>query len=355
MYDGLQKCKKGVRWKEGVAVYESNALRNTYNLRQELINGTYELKPYHYFVVTDPKRREVMATSIRDRQFQRSLCDTYLYDAITHGFIRDNFACQTGRGMSDALDRMEVHMRRFYHEAGGNHGYVLKCDIHHFFAETDHDVAKAAVRKRVDDDDAYNAVCQIIDSFGEKGIGLGSQVSQLIELSVLDDMDHYIKERLGVKHYLRYMDDFILFSETKDELRGWLSEIEAHLTGKGLSLNKKTAIFPIAQGVIFLHWRFRLTDTGKVVAKLSKESISRERRKLKRMKKLVDAGERDIADAARSFLSWAASAERQYAKRNAAKRKTGRIVRKGYNGEYVERMRAYFKELYGIDPYTAAV
>lgn len=352
LYRGLQSCKRGVTWKDGVAIYSSNALKNTYKLRQELINGTYKIKPYQYFTVTDPKRRDVMATSIRDRQFQRSLCDTYLYEAITKSFIRDNYACQQGKGMDDALERMDAMLHRYYREHGSNDGWVLKCDIHHYFAETPHDVAKAAVRKRIKDEDACAAVEQIIDSFGDKGIGLGSQVSQLIELAVLDDMDHFIKEKLRIKYYLRYMDDFILIHPDKDYLRYCLDEITKHLAARDLSLNKKTSIFPIKQGITFLKWRFALTDTGKVVARISKASIKRERRKLRRLKPLVDSRRRTIEDVARSFMSWAASAERKRAKNNTAKRRQGKRAWKGYNAAYVEKMRDYFKELYGIDPYS---
>lgn len=351
LYRGLQECKRGVMWKEGVASYSANALKNTYLLKQDLINGKYRIKPYQYFTVTDPKRREVMATSIRDRQFQRSLCDSYLYDAITRSFVRDNFACQVGKGMDDALDRMEAHLHKYYREHGSNNGWVLKCDIKKYFASTSHDVAKAAVRKCVRDKNSVAAVEQIIDSFGETGIGLGSQVSQLIELLVLDDLDHHIKETLRIKHYVRYMDDFMLIHDDKAYLQRCWEKIEKYLAELGLTLNHKTCIFPLEQGITFLKWRFYLTDTGKVVRKLSKKSIVKERRKLRRMKHLVDGGKRAVADVASSFMSWAASAERERAERNTKKRRDGKIVRKGYNGEYVERMRSYFIELYGVDPY----
>ena len=83
LYKGLKRVKRGVTWKDNVAVYASNGLKNTYKLRQEHINGTNKLRPYQLFTITDPKRREVMATNIRDRQFQDSLCYNYFYDQIT--------------------------------------------------------------------------------------------------------------------------------------------------------------------------------------------------------------------------------------------------------------------------------
>ena len=118
---------------------------------------------------------------------------------MTRSFIRDNCACQRGKGVDDALNRLTVHLQRYYRKHGAT-GYALKCDIRHYFAETPHEVAKAAIRKRLTDQRAAEYTDAIIDSFGgNMGIGLGSQVSQLTELAVLDDLDHYIKERLRFK------------------------------------------------------------------------------------------------------------------------------------------------------------
>ena len=121
---------------------------------------------------------------------------------------------------------MTAHLRRYY-IAHGCDGWVLKCDIRHYFQSIRHDVAKAAIRKRVTDTQIAERACEIVDSFGEIGLGLGSQVSQLVALAVLDDLDHFIKERLRIKHYIRYMDDFILVHEDKEYLRQCKKEIEA--------------------------------------------------------------------------------------------------------------------------------
>ena len=310
LYKGLKKSCCNVRWKDSVTGYEANGLKNTYLLRQSLLNGTYKISGYQRFRVHEPKEREIVATRLKDRQFQRSLCDNVLYPQITRSFIRDSCACQRGKGVDDALDRLTVHLQRYFRKHGPN-GWALKCDIRHYFAETPHDVAKAAIRKRLTDQQAADYTDAIIDSFGgDRGIGLGSQVSQITELAVLDDLDHYIKERLLIKHYMRYMDDFILIHEDKAVLQAVLSEIEKKLSALGLTLNKKTCIFPLKQGVIWLKWRFIMTDTGKVIRKICNKSVVRERRKLKKMAKLVLSG-RIPADAlAESFVTWKAHAKR---------------------------------------------
>lgn len=310
LYKGLKKSCCNVRWKDSVTGYEANGLKNTYLLRQSLLNGKYKISGYQRFKVHEPKEREIVATRLKDRQFQRSLCDNVLYPQITRSFIRDNCACQRGKGVDDALDRLTVHLRRYYFMHGPN-GWALKCDIRHYFAETPHDVAKAAIRKRLTDQRAAYYTDAIIDSFGgDKGIGLGSQVSQITELAVLDDLDHYIKERLRIKHYLRYMDDFILIHEDKSVLRAALAEIEKRLSALRLTLNEKTQILPLKNGVLWLKWRFVLTDTGKVIRKICMKSVVRERRKLHKMAKLAVAGRIPVAAITESFITWKAHAQR---------------------------------------------
>ena len=310
LYKGLKKSCCNVRWKDSVTGYEANGLKNTYLLRQSLLDGTYKISGYQRFKVHEPKEREIVATRLKDRQFQRSLCDNVLYPQITRSFIRDNCACQREKGVDDALDRLTVHLRRYYFKHGPN-GWALKCDIRHYFAETPHDVAKAAIRKRLTDQRAAYYTDAIIDSFGgDKGIGLGSQVSQITELAVLDDLDHYIKERLRIKHYLRYMDDFILIHEDKSVLRAALAEIEKRLSALGMTLNKKTQILPLKNGVLWLKWRFVLTDTGKVIRKICMKSVVRERCKLRKMAKLAVAGRIPVAAITESFITWKAHAQR---------------------------------------------
>lgn len=309
LYDGLQKSCRGVSWKDSVISYKMNGLKNTYKIRQSLLNETYEISKYQRFMIHEPKEREIIATRIKDRQFQRSLCDNILYPQMTKSFIRDNCACQKGKGVDDVLNRMDAHLHRYFRKHGSE-GYVLKCDIHHYFAETTHEVAKAAVAKRVKDEDARRRVFEIIDSFGEKGIGLGSQVSQLVELAVLDDFDHWVKECLHVRHYIRYMDDFVLIHESKEFLRECLDRIREKLKEIDLELNPKTGIHPLKQGVKFLKWRFILTTSGRVIRKMCRESVVRERRKLKKLYKMVLRDERTLTQLESSFQSWVANAQR---------------------------------------------
>lgn len=310
LYSGLKKSCKNVRWKDSVVGYENNGLKNTIKLRDKLLNNTYSISKYQIFQIFEPKQRTIVAARLVDRQFQRALCDSGLYEDITEHFIRDNVACQVNKGTDDAINRLKVHLRRYYRKHG-THGWVLKCDIHHFFKETQHDVAKRSAKKYISDPLAVNAVYMLIDSFsGEKGIGLGSQISQLIELTVLNDLDHFIKERLHIKYYIRYMDDFILIHEDKDYLKYCRIEIENKLKEIGLELNDKTALYPLSQGVKFLHWRFLLTDSGKVILRIERKKLSKQKTRMKKLWEKEKCGEVDPGTTFNSLKSWIANAER---------------------------------------------
>ncbi|MEG0766520.1 MAG: RNA-directed DNA polymerase, partial [Clostridia bacterium] len=147
--------------------------------------------------------------------------------------------------------------------------------------------------------------------FGKfSGIGLGSQVSQLVELSVLDDLDHIIKERFGVEAYERYMDDLLMVDESKEKLQNVWTAVTDYMRGIGLELNRKCCIYPLGQGVIFLKWRFLLTDTGAVVRRKIPKALTKERRKLRKFKQMLSTGDITMVQIADSYQSWRSGMER---------------------------------------------
>lgn len=401
LFKGLLKSKRGVMWKDSVAGYFIHGLKNTYRLRHDLLKRQYRLSLYQLFYITEPKLREIIATRIRDRQFQRSLCDNILYPETVKHYIRDNCACQKGRGIDDALNRMEAQLHKYYRKHGSD-GWVLQCDLKKYFPSIDHDVVNEMLRKYIDDFDAYVAACEVIESFcysailkhlielgydrlakktvnlahrmmiarvsllrirltgkgdaeriktrlhkallweknGEElyqwvmntnfvGIGLGSQVSQIVALTLLNELDHFIKEKLHIKHYVRYMDDFILIHPDKAYLQYCKTEIEKYLQSLKLTLNDKTHIYQLKQGIIFLKWRYLLTDTGKVVRKMSDQSITKQRRKMRKFVKRLEEGKMTMNDVYMSYQSWRANALR------------------GDTKSIVHKMDLYYKNLYG--------
>ncbi len=315
LYKAMRKCKKNVMWKDSVAGYVKNGLVNCYKLRSQLLEGTYKIDKYSIFTIHEPKKREIVSTRMKDRVFQRSLCDNYLYSAITRTFIHDNCACQVGKGTDFAMDRLNCHLQKHFRRHGMD-GYILKCDLSNYFGSTHHNTAKNTTSMRIESAWVNNHTDKIIDSFNQGedpdiGMGLGSQITQLTQLAVLDRMDHFIKERLGIKYYIRYMDDFMLIHHDKDHLKHCLREIDKHISSLGLKLSpKKTQIFPIKQGIKFLGFIFRPTETGKVIRKLTKDNVAHEKRKLGRMKTLVDRGVMTKEHVNECYQSWKAHAKR---------------------------------------------
>lgn len=314
LYKAMHKCKRNVMWKDSVSGFVKNGLVNCYKLRFQLLKNKYRIDKYSVFTIYEPKKREIVSTRMKDRVFQRSLCDNYLYDAITRSFIYDNCACQLNKGTTFARDRLKCHMQRFYRKHGFE-GFVLKCDLSNYFGSTPHSVARETIIERTGDEWVNYHTNKIINSFNQGddpdvGMGLGSQITQLTQLAVLDKMDHMIKERLGVKQYIRYMDDFILIHHDKEYLMYCLEEIRGTIVSLGLTLSvKKTQIFPLKQGIKFLGFSFYLTETGKVIKKLTRENVAHEKRKLRRLKKLVDNGVMTKENVDECYMSWKAHAK----------------------------------------------
>ena len=311
LYKAMQHCKRGVMWKDSVAGFAKNGLANVHKLKKNLEDGTYKLDSYTHFKVYEPKERDIVSTRIKDRVFQRSFCTNYFYDQMTKSFIYDNVACQINKGNEFGRKRLITHLQRFYRKHGTD-GWVLKIDIKNFFGSTPHALAMKAVSDLVPDPWAVNVVKQVVDSYNhgedpEVGMGLGSEMTQLIQLAVLNKLDHYIKERLRIKYYIRYNDDMILIHHDKEYLKKCKEEISKWLIEHSLMMHpKKTQLFRVTQTIRFLGFRYRLTDTGKVVLTLIPEKISHERRKLTKLVGRAKAGIMTREDVDICYQSWKA-------------------------------------------------
>lgn len=336
LYRAMRHCKHNVMWKDSVAGYVKNGLVNVYKLKHSLEDGTYKLDKYTNFTVYEPKERAIVSTRIKDRVFQRSFCDHYFYDQMTRSFIYDNCACQLNKGTEFARKRLIAHLQQYYRENGNsNEGYVFQWDLSNFFGSTTHELAMNAVTKRVDDEWAVGTVNTVVNSFNqgddpEVGMGLGSEMTQLIELAVLDDLDHFIKEQLHIKHYIRYNDDAMIIHPDKEYLKYCNKKIEEWFIARRLKMSpKKTRLYPIKQGIRFLGFRFRLTDTGYVVMTVLPEKISHERRKLKKLVARAKAGLMTKEEVDKCYESWKAHVGNHHKKgtvRTKAHRDTHNLI-----------------------------
>ena len=164
LYKAAQKCKNNVMWKDSTAGFMSNYVSNIVKLRNGLLCSTYKLDSYTVFFVYEPKMRQIVSTRIKDRVFQRSTCDNYLYKEMTKHFIYDNCACQSDKDTDMAIGRLKRYLQRFYRKYNTN-GWILKCDIKDFFGQTPHKVVLSVVQKRVDDEWDTLQVAKIIKQF----------------------------------------------------------------------------------------------------------------------------------------------------------------------------------------------
>lgn len=309
LYESYKHCRKGVAWKASVQKYITQAPLNVYNTYCDLMSGKFKTQGFYEFDVFEKgRKRHIQSVAINERVVQRCLCDNALVPAMERTFIYDNGASLKGKGYSFAVNRLTEHLHRHYRKYG-QEGYILIFDFSKFFDNVSHELVKRLIKNEITDDRIINLSEHFIDSFGTKGLGLGSQISQVLALASANKLDHFVKEVLRIKSYARYSDDGYLIHPSKEYLHKCLKAINDICDSLGIVLNKKkTQIIKLSHGFTWLKIRFFLTETGKVIRKICKKSITRQRRKLKKLRKKLDEGKIEYADVAQSFQSWRAHA-----------------------------------------------
>lgn len=305
LYESMNKCRCGVSWKDSVAHFLLNAPEQVEKLEKELNDGTYVPRKTKKFKITSPKPRDIISVSFRDRVYQRSLNDNILYPAVSKGFIYDNWACQKGKGSLKARERFEELLHRYYRKHGSD-GWVGQFDVHGYYPNMRHDVVEEYFRERLDEE-SFDAVRNVLRSQyeGDKGYNPGSQMVQIAGISCLDKLDHFIKERLHIKVYIRYMDDFIIIHENKEYVEDCVEKIKAELAKIGFEVNeKKTRTFPLKHGVRFLSFDYKLTETGKVLKFIRPDRVKAEIKKLRRLVAKAKRGEITKEQVDMSYQSW---------------------------------------------------
>lgn len=304
LWSSMMKCKAGVMWKASTSAFVLNGIQEVAKLANELHNGTYKERSHRYFTVTYPKERKIMSISFRDRVYQRSLNDVAIYPIMSRSFIYDNGACQKDKGADFARERLKCHLERYFRKHG-NEGYVLKMDIRGYYPNMRHDIAKETFRKKLPQN-IYERAEKILDGFpGEIGFNPGSQIIQIAGISVLSDIDHFIKERLRVKHYIRYMDDMLIVGNSREKLTEIRDIIGNKLREIGFELHPdKTQIIPICKGVMFMGFVYTITNTGKVIMRIDPSRVKAIRKKLFRMVKKAKEGKLTRSKVDESYQCW---------------------------------------------------
>ena len=314
LLDASRKARRGKRFKAGVLRYEFGLERELLKVRDELMSGAYAPGAYRRFTVNEGKKREICAAPYRDRVVHHALCNV-LEPVLEPAFCHHSYACRKGKGTHQAILEASRYAR--------SSRYVLKCDIVKFYPSADHGVLKAMLARKVRDR-RFLALCGlVIDSWREngnvswfpgddlftpferpRGIPIGNLTSQFFANVYLTGMDHFIKEKLGCRKYLRYMDDFLVFGDDKRELAGTRDRIAAYLSGLRLRLHEgKSRVYHCEDGVGFLGFRifpgFRL---------LNRDNVRRARRRFRRMSGAYSKGLLSPAQVSGSVRSWVAHA-----------------------------------------------
>ena len=305
MARSAMKCTRNVAWKDSVLRWRipRNHLLYVLALKKELDELRYHPAPFCIFRVTEPKPRDIKAPLFRDRVVQTAALDGGLQDNLSKGFIYDNAACQKDKGMHLAIKRLICQMQRVWRKYGMD-AWCGKYDIHDYYGSIVHDGLIEDAREVVRNADYMREAETVIRSFGPVGLGLGSPMSQQLALFRLSSFDHYVKEVLKCKYYERYNDDMVVFEPTKERMQEVTSGMKEKLAKNGLQFNPKSCIFPLSQGVVFLKWRFTLTDTGRVVMRKRRKSVSRFVRYMRHQKRRQEAGELTELDIRNSYESW---------------------------------------------------
>ena len=329
LYESMLKCKKGVLWKDSAAGFYLRAGEKILNLSKQLQNGTYRAKPPMHFMITSPKPREIASVAFRDRVYQRSLNDNVVYPTMVRSFIYDNYACIKGKGTDAARNRLKEFLRRYYRKHG-QAGYVCQFDIKGYYPNMNHAMTEETFRKKLDPQSFERVKTILRDQYGgDAGYNPGSQLVQIAGIAVLDGMDHFIKEQLHIKLYIRYMDDFLLIHQDKEYLEECKERIRQYLTGLKFQINeKKTRVYPLKDGIEFLGFTFRLTSTGKVLMLIRPENVKRERKKLYRLVQKCKRGEIPKESVDESYKAWRTHAA------------------KGNSFKLIQRMDRYYSDLW---------
>ena len=303
------QCKKGVAWKKSVQNYEMNLFQNISELHRKLDKCEDISRGYVQFYIWERgKRRKIQACHISERVVQKSIANNILTPMLENTLIKNNCASQKGKGTHKAWEYFEEDLKKAYKKWGRDF-YVVQGDFHNYFASIPHDKLIAELDKYFHDERARLYYRSVINSFYEDGecigLGLGSQICQNFAIFYPNRLDHYM-EKYGSCG--RFNDDFYVIVHTKEDAKTCLNGIYKIVDELGLEINeKKTRIVKATHVITYLKTRFNLLRNGEVIRRPNRKSITRERKKLKKLKKKLDKGIITFSDVRNSYESWKGS------------------------------------------------
>lgn len=279
--------------------FEYHLEERLWEIKRELEAESYQWGGYRAFWIHDPKKRLIRAAPFRDRVVHHALYRV-LAPIVERAYIADTYACLIGLGSLAAVRRYEEYLRR---QRGT--GYVLKADVKQYFPSVDHAVLRGLLRRKIRDERLLRLLDRLIetgDEGGGKGMPIGNLTSQLFANLYLDPLDHFVKEDLQRRAYIRYMDDVVILGEEKAELWDVLREVERFLQERlRLSLQpQRTSVRPVAAGIDVLGYVVYPNGYKRV----RRRNVIAVRRRLTRLEAGHARGEIPFAHARQSIASW---------------------------------------------------
>lgn len=362
LYEAFRASVRGSAWKEETQLFERDFLSEIIKLKNELESRAYKTSPTSEFTIHERgKIRCIHGSRMRDRVVRHSFCDNILTPKLEKYLISNNCASRKGKGIAKAREMFERDLHNYWLEHRTNDGYVGFMDFSKFYDNIRHDEVRKAIAPKLDEfgqwlldeilrsfridasymsdseyahcmDEKFNSVeyYQSISPYQrtgkrymEKSVDIGDQTSQNIGTYLPTRIDNLAKIVHGVKRYGRYMDDIYIIGQTREEVRAAMADITREATEMGLYINdKKTHIARLSKPFKYLQIRYYLTDSGRVVKRINPKSITRERRKLKAYKRLMDRGEMPYERIEQSYKSWMGANVRMMSKKQIKGMKT---------------------------------
>lgn len=320
LFRSLQKRKSGVMWKGSVQRFMAHAIVKLKRLKDSTLNGKPEINTSvrKAAIRERGKRRDVCMVMIDSRVVQGAICDSSITPLMLPRLIYDNPASLPGKGVDFARQRMNEMLRRQIAESG-NRFYALQFDFKFFFDSIRHSLCRDTLRAIGQGEKLQNLTMDFIKMYFDKGAdtgcSLGSQISQNMAVAVPNALDHLIKDRLGTRKYIRYMDDGIILHRSKKVLIGVLRQVERLCAKIGFKLHSaKTRIIKASRGFTFLKIRYTVTDSGKIIRRTDRSGIVRMRQKLNKLKGNMTAA----TDSIKSWLGGCGKYTSSYRSRKAA-------------------------------------
>jgi retron-type reverse transcriptase len=297
------KAKKGKSYSRAVLAYQFNLEANLLALREQMLTGHVEVGDYLRFKVFDPKERQICAPAFREQVLHHALMNA-CHAHFERVQIHDSYASRPGKGVHAALERAKGFTKQY--------GWYLKLDVRKFFDSVQHKVLKKQLARLFKDATLLRILFDIIDSYeagralggnfelppnSGRGLPIGNLTSQYFANHYLCELDHRIKEQLRIGAYVRYMDDLVLWHDSKAVLKAAFKAIQDYVRHKLLCELKPETLNKTGFGLPFLGYRLYPHQT-----KLTPLSKRRFVRKMGDLQQKHQSGEWDEATCQRHAL-----------------------------------------------------